>query len=202
MVVLYIVLALLLILLCSRYGVVLAYAEESFSIRLRFGFLTFHIPKLKKKAEKEQSPKTEEKKEERPQENKEQKKKKFSLPPWDQLPTLAGIALETLGRIFRSIRIDELTLHLSVGTDDPYNTAMALNYANAAAELILNSRLLKIGKQDVVIAPDFVNEKSEAEGQLSLSLRAYKLIAACLALLLRYWRWQRTQKKSSTEERI
>ena len=197
---LYIILGLLLILFCSRYGVVLSYLEGKFSVCLRFGFLTFHIPKLKKKPKKEKSPKAKEQKEEKPKEKKEKKKKKFTLPPWNQLPELASMALRALGRIFRSIKFDELMLHLNIGTKDPYDTAVDLNYANAAAEILLNSGLLHIRKQDVVISPDFVSEKIEAEGRLALSLRLYKLLAALLALLFAYLRWKRKLKKNTTEE--
>ena len=192
---LYIFLGLLLILLCSRYGVVLSYLEGKFSFRLRFGFLTFQLPKNKKKPKKEKPPKP---KEEKPKEDKK-KKKKFSMPPWNQLPELARMALKALGRIFRSIRIEELMLHLNIGTQDPYDTAVDLNYANAAAEILLNSGLLHIKKQDVVISPDFVNEKIEADGRLALSLRLYKLIAAALALLFGYLRWKRKLKKITKE---
>lgn len=192
---LYIILGLLLILLCSRYGVVLSYLEGKFSFRLRVGFLTFQLPKIKKKPKKEKPSKP---KEEKPKEDKK-KKKKFSMPPWNQLPELARMALKALGRIFRSIKIEELMLHLNIGTSDPYDTAMDLNYANAAAEILLNSGLLHIKKQDVVISPDFVNEKIEADGRLALSLRLYKLIAAALALLFGYLRWKRKLKKITKE---
>ena len=191
MVILYVILALLLILLCSRYGVVLGYVDDEFSLLLRFGFFTFRIPNVKKKKPKEEAAPQTEKKEEKPP--KEKKKKKLSLPPWNQLPELASMAMEALGRIFRSIRIDELTLHLRIASRDPFDTAIMLNYVNAAAEIMLDGGLLKVKKQDVVIYPDFCEEQMAAEGRLALSLRLYKLVAAALALLVGFLRWRRKQ---------
>lgn len=193
MVVLYIFLALLLILLCSRYGVVLSYIDDDFSLLLRFGFFTFRIPNIKKKKPKAEAAPQTEQKEEKPQ--KEKKKKKLSLPPLDQLPELAAMAMKTLGRIFRSIRIDELMLHLRIASRDPYDTATTLNYANAAAEILLDGGLLKVKKQDVVIYPDFCEEQIAAEGRLALSLRLFKLVAAALALLVGFLRWRKKQVK-------
>ncbi len=200
MIVLYGFLLLLLILLFSRYGVDLRYSEKQFSLRLHFSFFSFFRIQLLNKSEEKSDEKGEEKSETPRNEKPPKEKRKLTLPPLQQLPELAELAVKTLGRFFRALEIDVLKLHLSIGTRDPYDTAMSLNYANAAAEILFNTELLRVKKLDVIISPDFVNEEITLDGRLLLTVRLYKLIAVRLALFVDYRRWKHQQKKTTTEE--
>ncbi len=195
MIVLYIILGLFALLLVSRWGVVLAYREAKFSLRLRFGLLVFSLPRSKKeKKPREKKPK---KKKEQAAENAPVGEKKPFPFQWSDLPELSAMALKALSRVLRSIHLDELVLHALIGASDPYDTAMALNYANAALEILLGGGIIRAGRMDVSLSPDFVNGKTEVEGRISLSLRPIKLIAIALCLLFAYLRWKRNKKKSA-----
>ncbi|MBQ0134580.1 MAG: hypothetical protein KBS46_05585 [Clostridiales bacterium] len=193
--ILYVLLALLILLLISRYGAEVSYIEKKLRIRIRVGPVLFELPKGDgKKKKKEKHP-------DKPPEEKPEKEKKkqfdFPKPTWEDIPVLADMALTALGRVFRAIEPDELMLHLAVGFPDPYDTAVRLNYVNTAAEILLNGGLLRPKKQDVAIWPDFAGETCSVEARLALSLRLYKIVAAGLALLWSFLRWKRQKKKSA-----
>lgn len=198
MIVLYILLTILLFVLISRYGVVASYIDGQFSLRIRVGFFIFGLPKKAAGGKTKEKKIEEEPSEDGKAEKKKEKKKAFSMPPWEELPSLAEIVLKAMKRFFHSLKIDELMLHVTIATGDPYNTAMAMNYANWAMEILLNGGVLEPAKQDVEIIPDFLGESSGAEAKLSLSVRLYKLVALALALLFGYLRWKRKLKKSNT----
>lgn len=193
MIALYVLLALLALVLFSRWGVVVSYEEGKVSLHLRFGYLVFSLPKTEKTAKKNTSAP----KEESPVPKKE-KQSSFSI---TDLPELVSMGLDSFGRVLRSVSIDELSLHMVVGRKDPYDTAMTLNSLNAVFEIILNGRIIKPQKLDVSLSPDFVNEQFQAEGRISLSLRPIIIIAVGVAFLSAYLRWKRGKKRALTAER-
>ena len=105
-------------------GVDAAYADETFSLAARIGLFRLRLlpkpPDAKPKKKKPQKPK------------KEKPKKKSAPPDIRTILALAKLGLQALNRFRQRLRVQLLRLVFVSGAPDPYDTALAFGYVNAA----------------------------------------------------------------------
>jgi hypothetical protein len=177
-------LALLAALLAVRIRISAGFDASGLQVRARLGRLTvFRIPgrggpKGKPGKEKKRKPK---KQEEKPEE------KGGSVPDFREL---VSIITDSLGKLRRKLRIDELTLWYCSAGPDPMSAAMAFGGASAAAGLLIAplERVFRVKKRDVRTAVSFTDEKPTVIARLSLSLSIFAIFAIALPAGVRFLR--------------
>lgn len=204
MLVLWILLGLLALLLLMPVGVAAAFVGGVFSLAVKIGPARIKILPKRLKAESEaveEAPK----KEKKPRKEKKQKdpnKPRQKLTK-DDILGIVRLVLKALGRFRRSLSLDELLLHLTVATGDPYDTVMQYGYVNAALGVILPllHNAFKVRREEISTAMDFQMEKMAVEAKLTATLRIGQIlyIALCAgsALLLWLYRRKRPEKKQN-----
>ena len=105
-------------------GVDAAYADETFSLAARIG--PFRLRLLPK------PPDAKPKKKKPPKPKKEKPKKKSAPPDIRTILALAKLGLQALNRFRQRLRVQLLRLVFVSGAPDPYDTALAFGYVNAA----------------------------------------------------------------------
>ena len=184
------VLLLLVLLLASRLKARAEYDEDGFRITVRFGLLTiFRYPgRTGTKTEKE--PKKPKKKKEKPAKGKKGGK-------LTDIQEVFSIIADTLGKLKRKLRVDELTLLYCSAARDPFAAAMAFGGASAAVGLILEplERSFRIRKRDIRTAVSFTETEPTVVLKLSLSLSVFGLLSILLFAGLRYLKIMWKQKK-------
>ena len=172
-----------------------AYDAEGIQIAACFGRITvFRYPGRSggKKAPRKKKPKEPETEEE--PEEPEKKSAGGKLPPLRDLLSIIG---DTLGKLRRKLRVDELTLWYCSASQDPFAAAMAFGGASAAVELILAplERAFRVKKRDIRTAVSFTETEPTVVMRLSLSLSIFSLVCVALYAGLRYLISMRKQKK-------
>ncbi len=186
------VLLLIAAFLAIRIRVSAAYDEAGFAFRARFGRITlFRYPRqggpAGPKGKKPKKPKTEEPEAEKP-------KQGGKLPGAKEFLSIIG---DTLGKLKRKLRVDELTLWYCSASPDPFSTAMAFGGVSAGAGLLLAplERTFRIRKRDIRTAVSFTDTEPTVILKLSLSLSVFAVfsIAACAGI--RFLRMRRKKSK-------
>lgn len=192
MVVLYILgilAALIILLMFVPVGADVAYENGEFSLSAKVCGIAIQIlprPPADGQKEKPEKPKKEKKKKaETDTEAEEKPKKKRSLPfNKDEILALAKLAVKSLGK-FGKVGVDRFMLHFISAGDDPYNTVMTYNYANAAlsalAPLCRESFIVK--SSDVWTDIDFMAEKPMIDFGLGIFIRIGQVFRVAFALL-------------------
>lgn len=162
-----------------------AYENKAFSIDARVGPVKFfvrpRVRKIKKKAKQEQ---------EKLQE--EVQKGKTDLN--DLLP-YGDLALRTLKRFLKHLKIDILKLHFTAGSSDPYETAMAYIGAGTLMEAVQGVVGSRVRELDLRAGTDFDASSSVAEAKICLSVRICYLFAAGVYFGVGYLKVKRNDKK-------
>ena len=89
------------------------------------------------------------------------------------------------GKIFKSIKFDEIDLYISIGTGDAASTA--IKYGETCQKVypvfgfICSNNIVK--KYDVCVEPDFLANKSQGEFFFDMSITLRKIINATLAMV-------------------
>lgn len=185
---LWILLALLALLVAFnllRVGVDAEYDGEALFLRVKAGPVKITV--LPKKAKPPKPKKEKKKKQEKPPKEGEETPKKRRKPTVKQLLHLARLALEAAGTFRRRLQTDLLRLHLQIGGDDPYNTAMTYAYLRAALNGLapLADSTLAIKERDVRLGTDFTAPGIRASGRLILTIRIGQIVAVALVFLFR-----------------
>ncbi len=161
-------------------GVTLRYGAQGFSASLVIGFLRVHLPLRGKKKKGDKLQRTD-----------APKRGKASAAHGEErggspakfLP-LGRIALRFLNGLRKKLRVDRLTVRLTLAGDDPCDLALNYGKANAALGnlLPLLERSLVIRKRDLRVECDFTAEETRLLADAKLTI----LLGRLLALFLRY----------------
>ena len=186
--------AALLILLtyCLRVGVMAGYDGEH-------GWVTAYVGPKKialypRPAARKQKPKK----------KKEGAKPARPKPSPKELLALARALLpalrEAVGKLRRTLRVDELTLHLIWGEPDPADAAIHYGWAWGTAEALLAflQANVTIKRRQVRLDLDYQLERPQLTGRGKVSLTAAQLLSIVLplgwAVLTTLWRQRRQQR--------
>ena len=170
---------------CIPVGVDARYNAEGVFLAAKLGPIRLQLlpqkpKKKKKKPAKKQQPAA------KPAEKTPAEKKKNPLLSGgvDGLMQLLTLALDTLGDLRRKLRVNELTLHVTVpGSDDPAKAAMNYGRAWAAIGALTPTmeRLFVIKKRDIRPELDYNETQMKADAHLVTTIT----IGRSLALALR-----------------
>ena len=161
-------------------GVDAAYADETFSLAARIGPFRLRLlpkpPDAKPKKKKPQKPKKEKPKKEKP-------KKKSAPPDIRTILALAKLGLQALNRFRQRLRVQLLRLVFVSGAPDPYDTALAFGYVNAALGALtpLAERALRIDERDIQTGVDFQAERPRIDARIVCTIRIGQIVVIALA---------------------
>ncbi len=187
-----------ILVLSIPFKVSLAY-EDKIHLSLKYLFIKLDIlpidpnkPKKEKKA-KEKKPKPEKPKQEKPQGEKKPSPilEMVKANGYDGMMAVIGNLFKILGiyggKIFKSIKFNEIDLYISVGTGDAASTA--IKYGETCQKVypvfgfICNNNVVK--KYDVSVEPDFLANTSQGEFYMDMDITLRKIINATLAMVFR-----------------
>ena len=155
-------------------GVDAAYADDVFSLAARIG--PFRLRLLPK-------PPDQKPKKKKPPKSKKEKPKKQSAPPDIRtILALAKLGLQALDR-FQRLRVQLLRLVFVSGASDPYDTALAFGYVNAALGALtpLAERALRIDERDIQTGVDFQAERPRIDARIVCTIRIGQIVIIALA---------------------
>lgn len=155
-------------------GVDAAYADEAFSLAARVGPLRLRLlpkPPDAKPKKKPQKPK------------KEKPKKKSAPPDIRTILVLAKLGLQALNRFRQRLRVQLLRLVFVSGAPDPYDTALAFGYVNAALGALtpLAERALRIDERDIQTGVDFQAGQPRIDARIVCTIRIGQIVVIALA---------------------
>lgn len=177
-----VIFAVLVLIGCIPVGVDARYSEAGVFLAAKIGpFRLQLLPAKPKKPQKPKKPK--QTKAENPSEKAAAPQTAASHAPADKksspLPgglngilRLAQLAASTLGDLRRKLRVDELTLHLIFGSDDPADAALRYGQAWAAIGALTPTieRLFVIKKRDIHPVLDYNRDKLSVDAHLILTI--------------------------------
>lgn len=170
-------------------GVDAAYAEGAFSLAARIGPARLHLlpkaPDAKPGKAKTKKPK--------------KKAKKKSAPPDAQtLLKLAELGLQALDRLRQKLHVRLLRLAFVSGAPDPYDTALAFGYVNAALGALtpLAERTLCIDERDIQTGVDFDAERPRIDARIVCTIRIGQIVAVALIFGVGYLKQKLQAKKA------
>ena len=146
-------------------GVDAAYADDVFSLAARIGpFRLRLLPKPPDQKPKKKKP---------PKPKKEKPKKKSAPPDIRTILALAKLGLQALDRFRQRLRVQLLRLVFVSGASDPYDTALAFGYVNAALGALtpLAERALRIDERDIQTGVDFQAERPRIDARIVCTIR-------------------------------
>lgn len=179
-----VIFAVLVLIGCIPVGVDARYGADGIFLAAKIGPLRLQLlpqkPKKKKKKPAKQPPAV------KPAEKKPAEKKQNPLLSGgvDGLLQLLGLAFDTLGDLRRKLRVNELTLHVTVpGGDDPAKAAMNYGRAWAAIGALTPAveRLFVIKKRDIQPELNYNETQMKVDAHLVTTIT----IGRSLALALR-----------------
>lgn len=155
-------------------GVDAAYADETFSLAARIG--PFRLRLLPKPPDAKPKKK--------PQKPKKEKPKKKSAPPDIRtILVLAKLGLQALNRFRQRLRVQLLRLVFVSGAPDPYDTALAFGYVNAALGALtpLAERAMRIDERDIQTGVDFQAGQPRIDARIVCTIRIGQIVVIALA---------------------
>ena len=183
------VLLFLVLLLASRLKIRAEYDEGGVRIAAGIGLLTvFRYPgRSGKKAEKPGK---------KPKKEKEEPKKDKKGGNLPGVRVIISIITDTLGKLRRKLRVDELVLWYCSASSDPASAAMAFGGASAAVGLLTAplERGFRIRKRDIRTAVSFTETEPTVILKLQISLSLFALLCIALPAVVRFIRAMRSRK--------
>ena len=151
-------------------GVDAAYADDVFSLAARIG--PFRLRLLPK------PPDAKPKKKKPPKPKKEKPKKKSAPPDIRTILALAKLGLQALNRFRQRLRLVFVS-----GAPDPYDTALAFGYVNAALGALtpLAERALRIDERDIQTGVDFQAGQPRIDARIVCTIRIGQIVVIALA---------------------
>lgn len=172
--------------------------DDKIHLTVKYLFIKLNIlptgpkkEKKEKKPKKEKPPKPEKPKEEKPKGEKKPNPilEMVKANGYDGMMTVIQNLFKVLGiyggKIFKSIKFDEIDLYISVGTGDAASTA--IKYGETCQKVypvfgfICSNNI--VSKYDVCVEPDFLANKSQGEFFCDMSITLRKIINATLAMV-------------------
>lgn len=157
------------------------YSQTGVSVYIQIGFIRFLVfpgkPREKKQPKQKKAPAVK-------QQPAVKEKKGGSLT--DFLPLLK-IAWNFLGDLRRKLRLNHLTMHLTMAADDPCDLAINYGKAWAAVGNLLPQleQLFVIKKKDIQVACDFTTNQTTVYARLKLTITLGRLL-----VLLAVYGWR------------
>jgi hypothetical protein len=198
------ILALLLVLLLLRVGVVVTY-EEALTVTARLGPAHIQLVPGKeseeKKKKKEKDKATGEKNEKKSKKEKKAGKVPFPKPSWQEikhtLPFFWGILKKTLRRTRKRILISPLQLSVIFGGDDPAKISRYYGAAGTAVWTIMPQleELMHIRDPHIHLGVDFNKERTQASGSIGFSFLILDLMVIGLGAGIPALKWYRRFEK-------
>lgn len=195
---------LLILLLTLKLGIECYYENETFRLKIKAGPVKKTVFPGKTTAKKGSKASCEKRSEEKTRE-KDKKNKKLQF---RDILDIIRIVLETSGRFFKRLSIDELRLMYVSRNEDPYKAVMNYGAFNAAigAFLPILHKSISVKKEKIDSNVDFSSDRSVIEGGLILTIRFGQLIfvAICAAVAFLKWKWRkrRAEKKAPDENEL
>ena len=123
------------------------------------------------------------KKKKPPKPKKEKPKKRSAPPDIRTILTLAKLGLQALDLFRQRLRVQLLRLVFVSGASDPYDTALAFGYVNAAlgALMPLAERALRIDERDIQTGVDFQAERPRIDARIVCTIRIGQIVIIALA---------------------
>jgi len=182
------VIAFFVILSLLRVGVIAEYSEDGFDLRAIAGPVRIQLVPGKekdesaKKEKKKTKPKKKAKKPSAAADDKAKKEKKGG--PVKIIKAVLPTALQTVGRFFKHLKINVLTIRYALTADDPYDVAMRYGYASGALGYIcpILDRNFKIKKWDVNVYPCFTEPEESMYIKAKATIAIWELIYIVLKL--------------------
>ncbi len=199
---------LLLLLLITPLGLDLSYFDGVFALKLRVGPLRFTLAPRKQKADGK--PKKKKKKKKKPAPTGEggaaKKPRRFPKLGLSDIIELLGLVFRLLGRLRRYLSIDELTLHLVTGAEDPFDAVLLFGRLNAGLGALAPAfhSAFRVRNEDIRLGADVTPGAAlAAEGRLAFTWQLWELLhtvnCAGLGLLKWYLPKRRAQKKAAAQ---
>ena len=100
-----------------------------------------------------------------------------------RLLPLAKLGLQALDRFRQRLRVQLLRLVFVSGASDPYDTALAFGYVNAALGALtpLAERALRIDERDIQTGVDFQAERPRIDARIVCTIRIGQIVIIALA---------------------
>jgi len=184
------ILALLILLLASRLRIRAEYDEDGIRITARFGVFTVFRHPGRNGKDQEMPVSKPRKKSKKPQ---KEEKKGGKLPDIRELLSIMG---NTLGKLRRKLRVDELVLWYCSASKDPASAALGFGGASAAVGMLTAplERAFRIRRRDIRTAVSFTDAEPTVILKLSISLSLFALLCLALPAVLRFFRAMRNRK--------
>lgn len=98
---------------------------------------------------------------------------------------VAALAGKTVGRLLRSVTVNQLDLQMRIATDDVATTAQRYGQVCSVLypALALIERWVRIRRRHLRVEPNFLVEESAARFDIRLQVSLWRLMGAALALL-------------------
>lgn len=176
------VLAFFVLLGLLRVGVIAEYSEDGFELKAIAGPVRINLlggtkkPKGEKK-KKETKKITKKQKDSKQNKGKTSEKQKKGGPV-KIIKAVLPTALKTIGRFFKHLQIDVLTIRYALSGDDPYNVAMNYGYASGALGVIcpILDRNFKIKNWDINVYPSFTEPEETMYIKAKATIAIWELI--------------------------
>lgn len=208
-----ILLALLVVILLLRVGVVISFGEE-LSVQAKAGPVAIQlVPKPEKKRPKkpkkpkEKKPKKKKEEVSKPSDGEKKQKKKLNI-TFEDIRTVVPAILEALVRGLRKTRrrlkIDPMRLSLIFGGDDPAQVAQSYGWASTAVWTFMPQleRVTRMPDPYIHLDVDYQSMKTRAEGQVGLSFQIRDLFAIGFAFAWPVLKWLPGFLKRQKAQRI
>ncbi len=203
MIVLYVILGILLLALIFPVGVRLLYHEDGFFLKLVYGPFRMQLVPSKKKKDKK------EKKDKKAKEKKKEKKKSASQPDegkkkGGKLSTIMEYVppiLDFLQDFRARLRVRKLTLYVSLGGDDPCDTALLYGKLVGGAGTLISflEQWFRIKQRDIQVFCDFMESETRVYADVDIVIGTGRL----LWLLLWYgWKLFRIFMKQKSDKAV
>lgn len=182
-----IILAILALIMLIPLGIVADYNANGFKFLLKIALFEVKPDVSKKK----------------PKKNKKKFKLDFGIDEWTET---VRIALETLGRLGKSICFNRFKIVFVSSAPDPYDAAVRYNYAAAFLHTIIPifEQKFTVKNRNICLSTDFDSEKSIFELGITMTVRIGQLLMiapisaiAFVKVYLRSKRGKNTERKVS-----
>ena len=180
--ILFIILIIIAVIALLRISVILSYDRSGAGVGLRVAFFRFGVyPSRGRK--KKKKPKKEKKKSDEPHEPESEQEKGGDTKQFKQW---FDLVTDTLSKLRRHLRVNELTIRYTVACDDAAKAANLYGRACAAMSTLLPglNNIVRVKKQDVKIDIDFTEVKSTIFARGIISLAIWEIIYIATSLII------------------
>ena len=195
MIVLCIVLLALFCIAFIRAGIIIEYAAEGFTADVKVGVFRKKIYPKKRKEKSSEKKKSKKNKEAEPEES---KKGGDAASVKQLLPNI----LEALKKICRKLMIDDLVLHITVASDDPYRSAVLFGEASAGLGMLMPvlDNLFVIKNRDVGTSVSFTEAKTLVYIKAKFTLRLWEIFYIAFSFGIEFVKVAVFSKKRKVEQ--